>query len=238
MRRTITPELLDSDAGTAGEIAASFGDLERVARWFGGASTLAALVRRAADGSGERRLTVLDVGAGTGYVSRRVMDRVQRADIKLAVTLSDLSPLHVAPLGKPTTDAQARTPVPHEYGSAVAANALALPFREKSFDLVACSTFAHHLEPNEIIMFVNRALTIARSAVLINDLRRSAAHLALVYMGFPLFRSRLTRHDAPASVRRAYTPQEMRELLKQTTAKRIEISNHYLYRLGAIAWAS
>src|SRR5947199_5866128 len=41
--------------------------------------------------------------------------------------------------------------------------------------------------------------TLFRS--LINDLVRSWLHLAFVYTGMPLYRSRLTRHDAPASVR-------------------------------------
>jgi hypothetical protein len=72
--------------------------------------------------------------------------------------------------------------------------------------------------------------------VLINDLRRSPLHLALVFAGFPLYRSRLTRHDAPASIRRAYTLAELRRMLQQTAASRIELTTHYLYRMGAIVW--
>ena len=221
MRRTITPELLDTDSGTAEEIASSLADLERIARWFGGASTLVGLIKRVVEEKGARSVSVLDVGAGNGDVMRLARERLRPRGIDLAATLLDRSAVHVSQKNS---------------AAALAGDALALPFREKSFDLVACSTFAHHLEPNEIILFVNRALTIAREAVLINDLRRSAAHLALVYLGFPLFRGRLTRHDGPASVRRAYTPKEMEGILQQTQAGRIEISNHYLYRMGAIAW--
>jgi hypothetical protein len=56
-----------------------------------------------------------------------------------------------------------------------------------------------------------------------------------VYAGFPLFRSKLTRNDGPASVRAAYTPAEIRELLP---GMNIEIRNHYLYRMGVIVWKS
>ena len=83
---------------------------------------------------------------------------------------------------------------------------------------------------------MNESLRVARVAALVNDLRRSPAHLALTYAGFALYRSRLTRHDAPASVRRAYTPEEVRELLQATRADSVEMSNHYLFRMGAIAW--
>jgi hypothetical protein len=65
---------------------------------------------------------------------------------------------------------------------------------------------------------------------------RDPLHLALVYAGTPLYRSRLTRHDAPASVRQAYTIKEMREFFMQAGAASVEIQRHYLYRMGVIAW--
>ena len=119
---------------------------------------------------------------------------------------------------------------------AVAGDALALPFRSATFDLVSCTLFAHHLSPQELVQFVNEALRVCRVAVLINDLVRHPLHLSLVYAGMPLYRSRLTRHDAPASVRQAYTVEEMQSLLAQTSAARVEIHRHYLFRMGVIAW--
>jgi len=86
------------------------------------------------------------------------------------------------------------------------------------------------------VEFAKEALRVARTAVLINDLIRHPLHLALVYAGVPMYRSRLTRHDAPASVRQAYTPEEMCTMLKLTSAAKIEMSRHYLFRMGVIAW--
>jgi ubiquinone/menaquinone biosynthesis C-methylase UbiE len=123
-----------------------------------------------------------------------------------------------------------------ETAGRVAGDAFALPFRDGSLELVSCALMAHHLGPDEIVRFVNEALRVARVAVLINDLRRSRMHLAAVYAGFALYRSRLTRHDAPASVRRAYTRRELQAILERTQAQSIEIRNHYLFRMGAIAW--
>jgi len=122
----------------------------------------------------------------------------------------------------------------------VAADALALPFRDTSFDLVSSSLFAHHLEPPELKRFVEEALRVSRIAVLINDLIRHPLHLALVYAGFPLMRSYVSRVDGVASVRRAYTPEEMRGLLASGSlpAGKIEISRHYLFRMGVLVWKS
>jgi ubiquinone/menaquinone biosynthesis C-methylase UbiE len=118
----------------------------------------------------------------------------------------------------------------------VAGDALSLPFQDGSFDLLSCNLFAHHLSPQELVAFTDEALRVCRVAVLINDLVRHPLHMALVYAGLPLYRSRLTRHDAPASVRQAYTVEEMRGLMAQPSAARVEIHRHYLFRMGVIAW--
>ena len=118
------------------------------------------------------------------------------------------------------------------------ADALALPFRDESFDLVSCSLFAHHLGPAELARFVNEAARVSRRAVLVNDLIRHPLHLALVYAGFPLMRSHVSRIDGVASVRRAYTPGEIQHLLSNghKPPRQIEISTHYLFRMGVIIW--
>jgi hypothetical protein len=98
--------------------------------------------------------------------------------------------------------------------------------------------FAHHLDPDSLRRFVKEALRVSRCAVLINDLVRHPMHLALVYVGFLLMRSHVSRVDGVASVRRAYVPEEMRQMLAPALApgQRIEVSSHYLFRMGVIVW--
>jgi ubiquinone/menaquinone biosynthesis C-methylase UbiE len=119
----------------------------------------------------------------------------------------------------------------------VCGDALALPFRDNSFDAVGCSLFLHHLEPDEIVRFAREGLRVARHAFLIQDLQRHPLHLALSYLGAPLYRSRITRHDAPASVGRAYTVEEVRKMLAPVAAaENIEIRKFFLFRMGVIVW--
>lgn len=125
--------------------------------------------------------------------------------------------------------------LPRNGSGTVAGDALALPFLDRSFDLVTCSLLIHHLEREQIVQFVNEALRVARVAVLLNDLRREPLHLALLCAGYPLF-TRLTLHDGIASVRRAYTPQELKPILGNTDAAAVEMENQYLYRMGIIVW--
>jgi ubiquinone/menaquinone biosynthesis C-methylase UbiE len=170
---------------------------------------------------GDRReLALLEVASGSGDLPLAAQRRLAANGIQLRVTLLDRMVSHLN----------------GNAAHAVCGEALRLPFRDEAFDIVSCSLFAHHLEPDELRSFVREGLRVCRRAVLINDLIRSRLHLWLVYSALPLFRSRLTRHDAPVSVRRAYTVDEMHQLLGDLPNSGIEISRHPLYRMGVLVW--
>lgn len=221
MQRINTQEILDSDACPPLEVEASLRDMCRINRWFGGIATTRSLIERVASVTGHHRFSVLEVAAGFGDVSKLAGRQLAHKGIILDITDIDRARTHLV-----------------RGNRAVVADALALPFQDNSFDLVSCSLFAHHLEPTELARFVTEALRVSRCAVLINDLVRHPLHVALVYAGFPLMRSYVSRFDGLASVRRAYVPDEMRQILSSALAEgtRVEISRHFLFRLGVIAW--
>lgn len=219
MKRQVVPELLDSDAGSPQEIADSLADLRMINRYFGGARTMREMLLTVAARRKLNTLRWLDVAGASGDVAVQTQKSLAASGIRSEAMLLD----------------RART---HLNGAlpAVCGDALVLPFRDNSFDVVACSLFVHHLEPDEVVLFAREALRVARHGLLINDLIRHPAHLAMVYAGFPLYRSRLTRHDAVASVRRAYAVEEMKSMLERAGAAEIEIKTFFLFRMGAIAW--
>jgi ubiquinone/menaquinone biosynthesis C-methylase UbiE len=219
MKRVVIPELLDTDAASPQEIAASLQDLRLVNRYFGGARVIASLLRRIARKLSLRRLSVLDVGGATGDIAQFARRRLLAHGIHVEVTILDRIPSHL------------RGGFPEIIG-----DALTLPFRDNSFDVLTASLFVHHLEPPQVLSFINEALRVCRHAVILNDLRRSRVHLLLVRAASPIFRSSVTQWDAPASVRRAYTLPELRTMLTRTNAADFEISRHYLFRVGAVIW--
>jgi ubiquinone/menaquinone biosynthesis C-methylase UbiE len=219
MKRVPTHELLDTDSGTPEEISASLVDLLNINSRFGGVSTGVAMIERIATKLNTSHLSLLEVASGSGDVSRLLVESLRRKGIQVKITLLDRAQSHLG-----------------NGFHAVAGDALSLPFQDKSFDLVSCTLFAHHLSPSELVQFAKEGLRVCRRALLVNDVIRDPLHLLLVYAALPLFRSRLTRHDAPASVRQAYTPTEMRTMLQQAKAAQVEVTHHFLYRMAAIAW--
>ena len=221
MRRRPTEELLDIDAGTPEEIADSLADLRQINRWLGGAFTTRKLVERVAERTHSARLSLLEVASGSGDLPALISRQLARRNLELNVTLLDRAPTHLR-------DAPAFT--------RVAADVFALPFADNSFDLVSCCLFAHHLSPEQLPDFLAESLRVSRRAVLINDLIRHPMHLALVYAGLPVFRSRITWNDAPASVRQAYTAKEVVDLAKSAPGGCPEVHRYFLFRMGVIVW--
>lgn len=223
MKRVIIRELLDTDSGTTSEVAASLDDLQWFNRWFGGTKTTETLVTEIARQAGARSLSLLEVAAGAGYVPEAVRRGMRKRGIEVEPVLLDRALSH---LRSGSTNGT----------RAVVADATALPFADGSFDVVSSCLFTHHLASEELVRFVDEGLRVCRKAVLINDLVRHPVHVGLVYAGTPLYRSRLTRHDAPASVRQAYTVAEMRETLARTQAAAVEVRKHFLFRMGVVVW--
>jgi ubiquinone/menaquinone biosynthesis C-methylase UbiE len=220
MKRVVVAELLDTDAGTPREVATSLADLRMFNSWFGGVHTMSSLLRRVAQKRGLKKLSWVDVAGGEGYVATRTQRSLARSGITSQPVILDRAPSHLSKIHP-----------------GVCGDALALPFRDNSFDAVGCSLFLHHLEPEEIVRFAREGLRVARHAFLIHDLQRHPMHLALGYLGMPLYRSRITRHDALASVRRAYTVEEVGKMLAPVTSpENIEIRKFFLFRMGVIVW--
>lgn len=221
MQRRESAELLDTDAGRPAEIAAALADLRRINRWLGGRRTAAKLLARVA---AERRLTeidLLEVAAGSADNIECAARRLLSQGVTIHPTLLDRASSHLPPKnGLPS----------------VCGDALALPFADRSFDVVSSSLFLHHLGPRPAVRFLQECLRVARHAVIVNDLERTRLHWLASYLGMAFYRSRLTRHDAVASVRQAYTPSELLALARDAGMGRTALTRHFFFRLGLIAW--
>lgn len=189
--RATDRELIDDPVESLDELAENFRDIEAANRWLGGL----AAVRRAVP-AGVR--TVLDVGAGSADIARNL------ARSGLRVTALD-SNIAVLDLARRRSKGYAI--------DFVCGDGTALPFPDASFDVVMCNLALHHFDPVPAIALLREMRRVARVRTVLTDLRRSRAAWAGAWL-FSRFvsRNRLTRHDAPLSVLRAYTPREALDL--------------------------
>jgi ubiquinone/menaquinone biosynthesis C-methylase UbiE len=232
MQRVNAREILDSGGCSPADIATTLRDIARVNRWFGGVATTRKMVECVAQVSRVKRFSVLEVAAGSGQGSEMVRKSLARRGIAIDVTLSDLSRSHLL-----SENRARRSHLPETHG--VVADARALPFGDGAFDLVSCSLFAHHLQPQELAQFVLEGIRVSRRALLINDLVRHRLHLAFAFAGYPIMQSRVAWLDGLTSVRRSYVPSEIRSMFASAFSParvQVEISRNYLFRMGVIVW--
>jgi hypothetical protein len=86
------------------------------------------------------------------------------------------------------------------------------------------------------VHYLAEAQRVARVAIVINDLERTALHYRLAQLNRIIDPSRISRHDGPVSVRRAYTYRELAQML-MNTGRGFHLERAWLYRLGAVVWS-
>jgi SAM-dependent methyltransferase len=225
MRRVTTAEWLDDDRGTPAEIRASLADLWRINRRLGGVSTSLRLLEHFFARTGPHAVRVLDVGAGDGRLAARLGQALALRGRAAEFFALDRHWTHLAS-GNPA--AAGLQPV--------VGDALRLPFGPASFDLVMCNLFLHHFSGRRAARLLQSLAAVARQAVLVNDLERHWMPYIFIRCAYPFARSRITRHDGPASVRQAYTRRELAALARAAGFEDFEVMRLPPFRLGLLLW--
>ncbi|MDP9017046.1 MAG: methyltransferase domain-containing protein, partial [Candidatus Eremiobacteraeota bacterium] len=168
--------------------------------------------------------TVLDVGCGSGDIALALVEQAQDQCRELRVTCLDISEqmLHIA---------QTRT-ANHPSLAFVLGDGKGLPFEDGAFDVVMCNLALHHFDPQGAAALLAEMRRVARITPFISDLRRSP----IGYVGAWLFSrltttNRLTRHDAPLSVRRAYTTSEAVQFARDAGWRNPVVKRAPFYRM-------
>jgi SAM-dependent methyltransferase len=185
-------------------LAECLDDLRRLNRWSGGLyltiCALRHLTRELAPGA---ELKIIDVATGGADFPRAMAAWARRRKLQARVLATDLNPKILA--------LAARNVLP-DVEFAVA-DARRLPFADGSFDVATCSLVLHHLEPDDAVRVLGEMRRVARRGVIVNDLVRSwVGYLGALVVPRAMSKNPLFRHDAPLSVRRAYTKGEMAAL--------------------------
>jgi ubiquinone/menaquinone biosynthesis C-methylase UbiE len=118
----------------------------------------------------------------------------------------------------------------------VAGDGRSLPYPDAAFDVVHCSLLIHHLEREEAVALLREMRRVARRGVVINDLRRGWVPLLATAVGVAILgRCRATRHDGLLSVRRAYTVDELDDLLGEAGLRVHHRSAAWMPRVVTVA---
>ena len=221
--RSDCPEILDRPDNSSADLQGAMRDIRLTNRWLGGNKTLLGALDPFF-GSGPDPLEVLDVGAGGGDLPMEMVRHAQRKGRQLRVTAIDREPRVAALAHRAVRDCPGV--------DVVCADALRLPFAERSFDLVTASLFLHHFSFDDLAILLDRFRHLARRAVVVNDLRRHRVPWVFIYVASRLtLRHPMYAHDAPLSVLRGFTVSELQQAARRAGAREARVRRRWPYRL-------
>jgi len=199
-------EVLDDPRADPAAVRRTLKDIVLLNRLFGGTGAVLwglERVLRIADCGLRNRWTLLDVGTGAGDIPVAAQRLGRRYGIELI------------PIGLERIPEAARAA--RRAGLAtVLADGNALPFADRSVDVVIASQVLHHVPRTTAVRWIAALDRIARRAVVLADLKRSVPAMAGMWLAaFPLGLHRTTRHDAVLSLQRGYTREEFEGMLRE-----------------------
>jgi len=221
-------ELLDRPERHAADLDANLRDIRRVNLLAGGTRTTMLHLRRIVEMvPSDRPVTILDLATGSADIPVAVARWASRRGRPVSIIASDLSE-EILALARHRVS-------PYRDIALVRYDARDVPLPDRSIDLVLCALALHHFAPPEATAVLREMDRLARYGFILNDIRRGRLGLAAAWISSRLAtRNRLTLHDMPLSVRRAYTPSELRSLVADAGIDGATVTTHPLFRMAAV----
>lgn len=212
---------MDRPVDAPDELERNLADIAWANRWLGGIAP----IRREVARRGAR--TILDVGSGCGDVPYALVRDGRRRGVDVRATCLDRSAAMLA-------IARARTRG-DERLAFVQGDGERLPFGDASFDVVTCTLALHHFEPPAARTLLRELRRVARLTPVVGDLTRSYLAFAATWLyAHVTTANRLTRHDAPLSVRRAYEPSEAIALARDAGWRAPRVRREPFFRMTLV----
>lgn len=220
-------ELLDLGHGSDQEVRQNLTEMWQINRFLGGfrALTTHLYPRLAAQ---QTPITLVDLGTGSADIPVAIACWARQRGLAIQILAVDWSARNLAAASfriNGTTEVRL-----------LYADACSLPLRPGSVDYVISTLFLHHFSPDHLIELLRSAYAWARRGLIMSDLVRGWLPLAGFKLVQPIFaRTHLTRHDGALSIRRAYTPDELRALSDAAGLAHANITTHWPWRMTLVA---
>jgi ubiquinone/menaquinone biosynthesis C-methylase UbiE len=202
-------ELLDGPLDDVRELADNLRDLRRSNRLLGGARMSRVAISRLV--GPDEPLTIIDVGTGGADIPVMLLADAARTGRPMHVTAVDerAEVIEAARVARPAIERVAGLEL-------VVGDGRSLPYPDGAFDIAHTSLVVHHLDPVDAVALLREMTRISRRGIVVNDLVRGRLYLAGAWLLSHLATgNRLSRNDAPLSVRRAYSRAELRGLVDE-----------------------
>lgn len=223
--RSRLPERMDREPLTDADAREILEALERINRMLGGwRATLIHLRRFSRQWKPGQRVRFVDWGTGGADLPRAIVRWARRRGFRFEVVGVDNN----SPVLRYARHACRDYP---EIRLVHADIDHGLPDRF-TCDYALSSLCLHHLDEPQIVGMLRRSDRMAERGMIMNDLRRSARARAWIWALTRLARVHpMVQHDAPLSVERSFTSEDLNRLALQAGLRYLRVFPHFAYRL-------
>ncbi|HEY7568903.1 MAG TPA: methyltransferase domain-containing protein [Gemmatimonadaceae bacterium] len=219
-RRLSGREATDDATANRGEVIATLRDIRRANFILGGTRVVVSEAMNLTKHSAGP-LTLLDVGSGTGDVVHALARALASRGVRTRTIAVEQSFI-LGIIARPETD------------EVIAADALCLPIRDRSVDVVICSQVLHHFDDQRARILIAELYRVSRVGVVIGELERDAIASALFRAVAPALRFHpVTVHDGLLSIERGFRGPELRELVRSAVPRDVVVRRRFPFRLTA-----
>ena len=218
--RSTKLERLETGDYTAEEYARWHSEMRYIHRAFGEVRAIRGTLLREIAAGGSGRVSILDVGAGSGELLRAIGNDLKGRAVHLAGAELDADAARAIGGG----DQGSRI-------DAVRCDALNMPFAEGGFDYVICTLFMHHLTDSDAVRLLAEMSRVAKKRIFVVDLHRHWVAYYFYSAAARVLLQRFTREDGALSILRSFTPEELRTLAERAGLSEISVRRSAAYRL-------
>lgn len=200
--RNTEMELMDDPELEIGAIREILKDVNKANALLGGHKITLRAIRQLTNEYPQKEYTIVDMGCGDGSMLRKVTQYCKQQNINIKCIGVDLNEnsIQIAreqSAGFPNIDYLKQ-------------DILALDTTSFHCDILLCTLTMHHFTDEQIAIFLNKFVSLAKIGVVINDLERSkiASFLFKVFSVF-LVKTRIAKHDGLISIKSGFTKKDL-----------------------------
>jgi 2-polyprenyl-3-methyl-5-hydroxy-6-metoxy-1,4-benzoquinol methylase len=196
-------------------------ELEFINRWLGGnAVTLEGVAQLA---KGYNRLAIADLGCGGGDMLKMLAIWGRKNKVSLTLTGIDANP-HIIEFAQ--NNCRDYPEINFEV-----MDIFSTEFQQKKYDIILGTLFYHHFGQQDLIHIFSTLKLQTRIGLIINDIHRHPLAFYSIRILTKLFsKSAMVKFDAPLSVLRAFTRDELKEILSLSGILRYEVRWKWAFR--------
>lgn len=233
--RSREQESMDDFSLSNNELRKNLDELELFNKWFGSTHTLMTAIDKVfktyPDKFRQDGIVIADLGCGSGDLTRSIFRWAKNRNLRVKVIGIDANPCMVDYAIKKS-----------RLNDAVEYKVIDITSPELSqmrFDVVTISSVCHHLEDDALVDLFKRLYYQTRLAIIVNDLQRHWFSYYCIKWLTKIFNfSNLAKKDAPLSVLRAFSREDLISLLKSANIDNYEIHWAFAFRWQLIIWCT